>query len=171
MRVYFIDQNNQESPFKQPSGPVFEKPLAVCPPSDVPTATPGIATATPTPISAPGLFVTNLRTDPNPPKRGSDIYFYPTFNNTTGTAQNYRWRILIYRSDTPTRSFSDTAIQQSTIASGNNEQRSEMWKLALGGPCEDFIIRVVWLDQNNVTTPFTTSEGKIFEKPVTICAP
>jgi hypothetical protein len=171
VRVNFIDQNNQENPFKQPNGQVFEKPLVVCPPSDVPTATPGIATLTPTPISAPGLFVTGLRTDPNPPRRGSDIYFYPTFSNTTSTPQNYRWRILIYRPDTLTRSYSDTAVLQSAFASGSSEQRSEVWKIALGGPCEDYIIRVVWLDQNNVALPFTTPEGKIFEKPVTICAP
>ena len=93
------------------------------------------------------------------------------FNNTNGSLQNYRWRILIYRSDTPTRSYSDTAILSSAIAPGNNEQRSEVWKLALGGPCEDFVIRVVWLDQNNVATPFTTQDGKVFEKSLTICAP
>ena len=143
-------------------------------PSAIPTVAPASPTlaTTPSPTIAPGLYVINLRIDPNPPTRGSDLFFYPTFVNTTGTTQNFRWQIYIYKPDNLAKSFSDTAAGLFAIPVGNSEIKSAgAWKIALGGPCEDFIARPVWLDPNNKAINFTTPDGKVFEKNFRVCAP
>jgi len=172
-RVVWMDQNNQTTPFLRPDGQPFERAFTVCAQTDLPTATPA-PPRQPTSIPTPGagLFVTDLRTDPNPPTRGSDLYFYPAFSNTTGTNQNYRWLVYVYRSDNPATAFGQTSALQTAFPAGASEQRSlGSWKLALGGPCEDYVARVTWLDQNNKPNQFTRPNGTPFEKNMTICPP
>ncbi len=142
---------------------------------NVPTATrvptrAAIATATP---AQAGLFVTNLRIAPEPPVRGVDLEFYPTFLNNTGTVQNKRWVVYLYRTDTPNRSTGETPRTNTGIPPSTSEQKTTVgWKLGGGGPCEYFFARVAYIDeQENKPVFFTQPNGKVFERPLTICPP
>ena len=172
-RVALVDPNNRTTPFRRPDGQVYERAFAVCAPSDLPSPTPaGPSQPTQVPTPPPGLFVTDLRTDPNPPTRGSDLTFYPTFSNTTGTVQNYTWIVYVYNPDDPVRRIGETTSTQTGFPPAVSEQRSlGSWKLALGGPCQDVVARVDWLDQNNKASHFTKPDGLPFQKNMTICPP
>jgi hypothetical protein len=139
-------------------------------PASTPTNTPTIK-PTPAPTIAPGLYVTNLRTDPNPPLRGTDLIFYPTFLNTTGTLQNYRWNVFLYRPDNLTTRFGEATRTDTSIPINGGEFRSVGgWKIPIGGPCENFVARVVFFDQNNQALPFPKPDGTVFQKDLTVCA-
>ena len=135
------------------------------------TATPTSAVS-PTPALQAGLFVTGLRTLPDPPVRGPDLKFLVTFSNGTGRDQNYRWLVQIYKADTPNKSFGETTVSNAPIPPGAIEQTSlGAWRLPLGGPCDYFFARVVSFNADNKPVPFTTPDGKVFEKGLTICPP
>jgi hypothetical protein len=172
-RVALLDQNNQSSFFLRADGAIFEKDFAVCAPGDLPQVTAtltGAPTETLTPV--PGVFVVDLSTAPNPPTRGSDLSFDVSFSNTAGAAQTYRWLVYIYRPDDPTKSIGETTALQSEISAGASQVRSlGSWKLPLGGPCEDYVARVEWLDQNNQANIFNRPDGSPFEKKLTVCPP
>lgn len=134
--------------------------------------TPVPATPRPSPTIPPGLYVTSLRIDPNPPTRGSDLVFHATFLNTTGTVQNFKWLVYIYRPETPTRSYSETTLTMSSIPVGTSEFKSlGAWKLPLGGPCENFFARVAWFDENNKAINFTKPDSQLFSQDFSVCAP
>lgn len=140
------------------------------PPTNIPTIV-SSQTPTPPPTVKPGLYVTNLRIDPNPPLRGVDLFFYPSFLNATGTVQNFRWLVYIYRAGNLTTSFSETTAGLFAIPTGNSTLKSiGSWKIALGGPCENFVARVAWFDENNKAINFTKPDGQVFEHAFTVCA-
>jgi hypothetical protein len=127
---------------------------------------------TPTPAFPPGLYVSNLRIEPNPPVRGTDLNFFVTFSNTAGSVYNPKWLVYIYRADTPNRSYSETTALQSAISAGTIEIKSlGSWKLGLGGPCDYFFARVGFLDINNRPVMYTQPDGTVFEKGFTVCPP
>ncbi|MBI5033147.1 MAG: hypothetical protein HZB51_21720 [Chloroflexi bacterium] len=136
-------------------------------PTLIPTPQPS-----PTPAIPPGLYVTSLRIDPDPPLRGADLRFNPIFSNTLGKPQNYRWIVYVFRIDTPNRSYGETTRTNTSIEVGTNELPSSgFWKLPLGGPCESFIVRVAWFNEENKAMMFTTPSGQVFEKGFTVCPP
>ncbi len=149
-------------------------PSAV-PASQTPTATRTLAltatpAATPTPAIPPGLYVTDMRIEP-PPQRGPDLTFYPTFLNTLGREQNYRWSVYIFRADTQKR-IGDTSFNNDPIPTGNVEQRTNgSWHWPLGGPCEYFYAQIGWTNDENKIIWFTTTNGAIFQKGFTACPP
>lgn len=118
----------------------------------------------------PGAYVTDLRTDPNPPNRTAELRFFATFANSTGSQQNYRWIVYIYRFDAPSRSTGETTITQVNLPIGSSEQKSDgFWRLGPGNQCESFFARVASLDQDKRPTMFTRPDGKVFEKSMTLC--
>ena len=172
-RVALVDQNNRSTPFLRPDGQIYQRAFAVCPPGDLPTPTPAaLGQPTPVPTPLPGLFMTDLRTDPNPPVRGSDLAFYPTFSNTTTSVQNYRWIVYIFTSDDSAHRIGETTSTQSGFPPGVTEAKSlGAWKLPLGGPCQEFVARPAWLDPNNKSTQFFKPDGMAFEKKLNVCQP
>ncbi len=172
-RVAFFDQENKAHAFAKPDGQVFQKDLIVCPPDQItPAPPPPTPLPSPTPTYGPGMFVTDIHTDPHPPIRGTDLVFYVTFVNTTGNIQTYKWVVYIYKPDNPKNSYGETTgattLFQSTVGEAQSAGR---WKLPLGGPCEDFIVRAAWFDQENKAVFFTDFDYKPFEKRLTICPP
>ncbi|GEM_PF-4277856 len=166
-RVGWLDVNNQPVMFAKPDGKVFEKLFTVCGRDDLPKPAPTGAGGPP-----PGLFVTNLRIDPDPPIRGADLQFTASFLNTATGDQNLRWSVLLYRAANPANSFGETAAAMTTFPPGTREVRAlGNWGIPLGGPCEYMFARVTWLNQDNVEVPFTAPDGKVFEKGFTVCAP
>ncbi len=172
-RVDWMDQNNKTTPFLKPDGQVFEKQFTICAQADLPSPTPAPPSQpTPIPTPPPGLFVTGLRTDPNPPTLGSDMGFYPNFSNTTNTAQNYRWTIYIFTAADTAHRIGETSALQTAFPVGTSEQKSlGLWKAPVIGSCQDFVAKVVWLDQNNKANQFIMPDGQLFEKKMTICPP
>lgn len=142
-------------------------------PTSTPTLLPTLPPLpTPTPAFPPGLYVSNLRIEPNPPVRGTDLNFFVTFSNTAGSVYNPKWLVYIYRADTPNRSYSETTALQSAISAGTIEIKSlGSWKLGLGGPCDYFFARVGFLDINNRPVMYTQPDGTVFEKGFTVCPP
>ncbi len=136
------------------------------------TTTPTIApTATATPVIPPGLYVTGLKTDPNPPLRGTDVVFSATFLNATGRIQNYKWIVYIFRPDNLTRSLNETSRTETGIPVGSSESKSlGSFKLPVGGPCENFVARVAFFDQENKSVFFTKPDGQIFQQDFSVCA-
>jgi hypothetical protein len=148
---------------------VPQTPTAALPtvmPTSIPTSTPP-----PLPTIPPGLYVTSLRTDPNPPLRGTELMFYATFLNTTGTVQNYKWIVYIYRPDNFNTSVGETTRTETGILLGSSESKSlGNWKTPVGGPCENYIARVAFFDQSDKAIMFAAPDGKIFQQDFRICA-
>ena len=155
-----------------PTATATRLPPTVTPttPTSTPMHTPTIK-PTPAPTIAPGLYVTGLRTDPNPPLRGTDLIFFPTFLNTTGALQNYRWNVYLYRPDNLTTRFGEATRADTSIPVGGGEFKSGGgWKIPVGGPCENFVARVVFFDHNNQAIPFPQPDGAIFQRDLAVCA-
>jgi hypothetical protein len=169
-RVVFFDQDNKALPFNKPDGQVFQKDLTVCALVDLPNyPTPSPVPPTPTMTPGPGLFVIDIRTQPDPPVRNVDLNFFVTFVNSTGSLENQKWVVYIYRPGEP-NAFGQTTGATTTFYSTVGEAQSAgSWKLSGGGPCENFVVRAVWFDQDNKATFFTTFDGKPFEKNMTVC--
>jgi hypothetical protein len=169
-RVAAIDQNNKAFHLLRPDGQTFEKNLTVCAQAEVPPTPPLTGIQPPTTPTPGGLYVTDVRTEPSPPMRGTDLVFYATFLNNTGTLQNYKWIVYIFKPDNMARSFGETTATTSPLPPGSSEQKSlGYWRLALGGPCEPIIVRVSFFDQSNRPVPFMKPDGQMFQKDINIC--
>ncbi len=172
VRVGWINAEAKIVWFNDPTGKLYEKGFQVCDVNVIPTLPP----PPPTPVGAvptlaPGLFVTDLRIQPAP-LRGVDLSFFPTFTNTKGTQMTFTWRVLIYRAENRATSYSETSWLQTHFQVNPGEVQSlGKWKLALGGPCENFFARVGWLDVNNQTQFFFKPDGTVFEKSFAVCPP
>ncbi|MBI4786802.1 MAG: hypothetical protein HY782_07130 [Chloroflexi bacterium] len=176
-RVVFRDADNNQVPFTTTDGKVFEKGFTTCPPLDTTAATaPGVS-PTPAPTtppvaspSGPGLFVSDLKLNPDPPRVGNTFTFRPTFQNTTNNLFTITWRVLIYRAEQPNKSYTDTSLVTTGFPTGTTELVTPGgWVVPPGTPCDWYFARVVWQDVNNNLIPFTTPDGKVYEKGFTTC--
>lgn len=146
-----------------------EKAMAEWGGAPIPSSVPSAAPRATAPI-APGLYVTGLRLEPAPPKRGPEIGFYATFLNTTTGEQSVRWAVHIYRADSSKNSFGETSTATMTMPVGQKELKSlGSWKLTGGGGCEDFVARVAAKDSNNQVTFFNKPDAALFELPFQVC--
>lgn len=161
------------APLALASAPQMGTPAVV--PSETPIPETPAPTSTPapaTPVIPAGLYVTYLNTQPDPPARGANLEFHVGFANNTSSVQDFRWIVYIYTPDNPTRSFGETTVTRTQESPGAHEIIGlGSWKLPLGGPCEDYVARVAWLDQNNRAAQFKEPNGQPFEKTLTICPP
>lgn len=124
--------------------------------------------ATVTPFIAPGVYVIGLRTDPSPPRRRDEVVFYPMLLNTTGALTSYRIVVYIYRPEQINRmgeSFSNLV----TLPLGQSEQLAAGWGHLGPGGCEDFVVRVGWVDDQKRFTQFTRITGQGYEQVITVC--
>jgi hypothetical protein len=172
VRVGWLDPENKIVYFNSPSGKTYEKGFMVCDANVIPTLPPAPPSPTvPPPTPRAGLFVTDLRIQPAP-VRGTPLTFFPRFVNTLGTTMTFTWRVYIYRANDLSRSYADTTFTQTHFSATPGEVQSlGSWTLPLGGPCENFVARVGWLDAENKVQFFMQPDGKIFEKPFTVCPP
>lgn len=172
VRVGWVDAENKTVYFNLPDGKMYEKGFTVCDANVIPTLPPAPSSPTaPPPTPRPGLFVTDLRIQPSP-VRGTPLTFFPKFVNTLGTPMTFTWRVYIYRANDMSRSYSETTFIKTDFSTAPGEVQSlGTWTLPLGGPCENFVARVGWLDPENKVQFFMQPDGKIFEKPFTVCPP
>jgi hypothetical protein len=142
------------------------------------TTVPALLTATPTveqpagiTPAPPGLYVTDIHLDPTAPARRQDIHFYAVFLNTTGSTTNLRWKALVYKADNTKNSLGETGPTLSEIPSGQGEQKtSSAWRLVGGGGCENFIARIVAVDDKNKTKfVLNKPDGTPFEISFSVC--
>ncbi len=135
-----------------------------------PSPSPSTAPTNPAAGAPPGVYVTDLRTDPNPPNRTAELRFFASFANSTGLPQNYRWNVYIYRFDAPSRSTGEATMTQVNLPVGSSEQKVDgFWRLGPGNQCESFFARVASLDQDKKPTMLMRPDGKVFEKSMTLC--
>jgi len=136
-----------------------------------PTSTRFIAprpTNTLTPSFPPGIYVTAMRIDPPQPKRKFDMTFFATFLNTTGAVQNYKLVAFVYRPDQP-RPMGQSFTNAVTIPPGVSELPAPGWVLTGPGGCEDFTVRIGWVDDQKRETIFSLPSGPVFQIPITVC--
>jgi tetratricopeptide (TPR) repeat protein len=127
-----------------------------------------IAAAQATPIP-PGLYVTGIRMDPAAPGHGQDVSFYATFLNTNSSTANLRWLVYIFKADTPTKSFGETASIATGIPQGTGEQKAgSTWRTGIG-TCDNFIARAAWLDDSKKATILNKPDGTPYELAFSVC--
>lgn len=134
------------------------------------TPSPGTQAITST-EGVPGIYVQSIRLDPPTPRRNQPIYFYVTFVNTTGAAQNIRWDILVYRPDNLRQYFGQSLPvgKGDSIAPGSQELRSfGAYKLSGGGGCETVVIRIGRVEVQPVTF-VNRPDGSQFLQSIMIC--
>ncbi len=171
-KVGWVDETNKVTYFANTDGKEIQKDFAVCQPSEIPAA---VSAPPPPPSGAaavgPGLYVSSVRVSPEKPARNQDVTFFVTFSNTTNTVQNFTWRVYIYKSDALDRSNSETTFTGTSFPVGSGEYKSlgAFRYGPSGSQCDDFIARVGWADQNNKVTFFADSNGKVVEKPFSVC--
>ena len=120
------------------------------------------------PSFPPGIYVTAMRIDPPLPKRRFDVTFYATFLNTTGAAQSYRLVAFVYRPD-QTRPMGQSFTNAVNILPGTSELAAPGWVLTGPGGCEDFSVRIGWVDDQKHETIFNLPSGQPFQIPITVC--
>lgn len=148
------------SPTLQPT----RKPALV-----LPTAT-AAPVATSTPAAPPGVYVTNMRVDPTEPKNLQHLTFFPTFLNTTGSAQNYKWCAEFFQPDNFKKSFGITPCTNGTVPAGTSELATDPnWRIVSGGSCIAFLARVVYIDTSNARVPFLKPDGGDFWFSFQVC--
>ncbi len=127
-----------------------------------PTPTPTTASATPrpptrvpaspTPNAPPGVYALSIRVDPATPTRGSNVNFYVTFFNNTGKPAAYRWYVKIYPPDAP-NAKGETSKAANDFPVGTFQLQAPVdWALRGPGPCEDYVARVFWYDNDSKQT-------------------
>lgn len=156
-----------------PSGASFgtSTPAPTGTDTTTPTSTRFIAprpSITPTPLFAPGVYVTGLRIDPPQPKRRFDITFFPSFQNSTDSPKSYKLKVYLFHPD-EARSTGETYDNNLvTLPIGASEQSATGWRLGPGG-CEDFFVRIGWVDDLKHVTLFTLPNGQTFQVPISVC--
>jgi hypothetical protein len=136
------------------------------------TSAPPSSTTTTAPAAAPGLYATGMRLDPAQPAHGQSISFSVSFLNTASGDQNVKWVVLIYRADNPTRSNTQTTVVQTTFPPGATDIQAPSGTIkfgSTGNACDYYFARVDQIDINNKGTDMTGPDGKVFEKPFTVC--
>lgn len=175
----YNDKPNVEVAFDQLTVSTFSPPT----PSSataVPTnqdSTPTLATdvpdnqaATPTPLALkPGVYIANLRRSPVLAKRGQPITFFPTFVNSTGKAQDYRWLVEIWQQSSNKRYGQADALQRSIPVGTHELATASNWKVAGGGPCESFRARVVYEDDQSRRISFLRTNGTEYWQTFQVC--
>ncbi len=96
------------------------------------------------------------------------ISFFVTFVNTTGREQEYRWIVYLYRMSDPKQRMGETTPLVTRIPAGTSEQHGGgVWQTGID--CQDYILRVAWLDAIGAPTIFKRPDGSTYELPFGVC--
>lgn len=124
--------------------------------------------ATPTTAIPPGVYVNRIRPEPPSLPPATDVSFWVTFLNTTGSSPRYKWKVYIYKPDNLKNSFGETSAVTIDMPAGSTEQSVGMWRITVGA-CGDYFARVGWLDDGNRITFFTRPDGQVYEFAFATC--
>ncbi|MBI4670365.1 MAG: hypothetical protein HY741_01680 [Chloroflexi bacterium] len=140
------------------------------PPTRTPLPTATLApTEVPTPAYPPGVYVTQMNTEPAEPKRNQGVTFLVTFLNTTSATQQYNWLIQIYDAES-NRRFGETLVQGLTVPPGTSVQTSpNNWQVTGAGGCISFYAQAQFQNADGGRIPFTLPEGNAFSQGFTVC--
>jgi hypothetical protein len=139
-----------------------------------PTTKPAGPTATATPNVPPGLYVTNVESNPAKPSIGSTVGFHVTFLNTTGSVQVYVWQLLVYKCPEQCQnyknSYGQTLRMTSNLPTGTATIDSPPnINLGAGLNC-DLVAIPNFIDQTNQQVlPFTSLKGNPFYYSFNVC--
>jgi tetratricopeptide (TPR) repeat protein len=130
-------------------------------------ATAGAATATP--VVQPGIYVTNIQTDPPEVKNGQTPTFLVTFLNTLGVNADYTWYVKLFDPDKK-NSFGETAKSAGSILPGSSIFSTfSNWKAPGATPCRQFIARVFYVAPDNTIVEFPKPAGDSFWYYFSVC--
>ncbi|MBI5030763.1 MAG: tetratricopeptide repeat protein [Chloroflexi bacterium] len=127
------------------------------------------AAATSAPAVPPGVYVTNMRTDPPELKHGQMPTFQVTFLNTLGISADYIWYVKLYEPDKK-YSFGETAKSSGSIPAGSNTFSTfSNWVAPGASPCRPFIARVFYIASDNQVVEFPKPGGESFWYYFSVC--
>jgi hypothetical protein len=135
--------------------PTNVPPTATRVPPTRPAASPTTLAPTATVLTAPpGVYVTQLATNPANPTGGQDVTFQTDFLNTTGSDQTYKWCVYIFNPDQfPAKHLGQSSCVQVNIPQGASSQAAT-WKAGVVGGCTTYIAQAVYLEVNNTSNNF-----------------
>lgn len=121
------------------------------------------------PAVPPGIYVTDVRTNPAEVKNGQYASFQVTFLNTLGITTNYSWYVKIFEPDKK-NSFGETAKVASPIPSGSNTLSFPAnWKAVGASPCKQYSARVFYIAPDYSIQEFPKPGGDSFQYYFAIC--
>jgi hypothetical protein len=106
------------------------------------------------------------------PAHGQNVNFTVSFLNTGSGDVSVKWKVYIFRADTPARSNTESAAVPAAFHPGPTLDQPVPMNFKLGSTgndCDYFFARVDTLDVNNKPTDLTTTDGKVFEKGFSVC--
>lgn len=126
-------------------------------------------TLAPTPAYPPGVYVTQISTEPAEPKRNQGVTFLVTFVNTTGATQQYNWLIQIYDANNNKR-FGETQVKPLTVPPGTSTQTSpNNWRVTGAGGCVPFYAQAQFQNADGGRIPFSLPDGNTFSQGFSVC--
>ncbi len=126
--------------------------------------TPTISPSPTLPIP-PGVYVTQIRLEPEDPTPAQEIRFIVSFLNNTGRDVDFNWCVYIYRLEEPLRGIGQTACRRQSVPMEVNEIRTiNTWRPGPGA-CRIFRARVVATYPGTQTPEieFKSTNGQPFE--------
>lgn len=117
----------------------------------------------------PGIYITNIHTLPDNPKRNQDVSFKATFLNNTGAAQNLDWLVIVYQPDAK-KAFGETAAQRITVPPGVSEFTSASnWAVRGPGGCIQLYGVPHMQNPNSSRTPLNQPNGNPARIDFSVC--
>ena len=133
-----------------------------------PTETPA-PTEQPTPAYPPGVYVTQIKTEPAEPKSNQGVTFNVTFLNTTGVTQQYNWLIQIYYAES-NKGIGETLVQPLTVPPGESVQTSpNNWQVSRAGGCIPLYAQAQFQNADTGRIPFMSTNGDAFVHGFNVC--
>lgn len=146
--------------------PTITRVLPTRPPAPTATLAP---TEIPSPAYPPGVYVTQIKTEPGEPKRNQGVAFRATFLNTTGATQQYNWLIQIYDAESNKR-FGETLVLPLTVPPGESVQTSpNNWQVTGAGGCISLYAQAQFQNADTGRIPFTTTNGDTLVQGFNVC--
>ncbi len=126
--------------------------------------------AQPAARSGVGVYVTGIYMDPPAPRGETKPTFVVSFENTTGSAKEFRWFIQIYDGRNQKR-FGETKMHVQAVPAGSSRLTSiPGWGVSGGGGCIPFFAKVEYIDEaTGSRIVFTRPDGGAAQLNFTFC--
>jgi hypothetical protein len=138
-----------------------------------PTATPAATSTpipTPTPSYPPGLYVKDVKTEPDQVLNGQNPTFKVTFLNTLGAdADISNWYIRIFEPD-KRNAFGESSRQPIRIPQGESTfSPPNNWKAAGTPQCRPFQAHISYIDKSSNIQDFINTKSEPFIYYFAVC--
>lgn len=169
--IQVVAPTNSPQPI-QPSVVPTEPPPTAPPPTATrvvptrPSTTPTTA-STATPNVPPGVYVLDMRLEPQDPHSADQITFFTTFLNTLGQ-QQFNYCVEIFKPDNVGRSVGISTCAPVTLEKGTTEIPSTGWNVR-EGQCVPYLGVAISEDAAKARKAFMQTDGNIRYLNFTVC--